>query len=174
MTKTSIPNWQGLAQRIISDLPPDIFFPEAFPQPRSIYNRISDDWPHDRIKFLSIIMSIMCLARLYRSDLLQKSCQTTWPCLKESHEDKNRTKEFPVLTDPLANTGRNNLAETLPLRDGITLELHDIWLPKPSTDLHVPKDLNRLIHHNSNANIQNRQEYVPQSWIWEVFKTILL
>ena len=61
---------KGLAQRIISDFLPDDFPSATSPASSHLFNNVPDDKPYDRIKFLSIIMSIMYLARLSRPDLL--------------------------------------------------------------------------------------------------------
>ena len=62
---------QGFAQRIISDFLPDDFPSATSSASSHLINQVPDDKPaNDRIKFLSIIMSIMYLACLSRPDLL--------------------------------------------------------------------------------------------------------
>jgi hypothetical protein len=61
---------KGLTQRIISDFLPDDFPQAASPASSHLFNQCSDDKPYDKIKFLSIIMAIMYLARLSRPDVL--------------------------------------------------------------------------------------------------------
>ena len=61
---------KGLATRIISDFLPDDFSSATSPASSHLFNHVPDDKPYDRIKFLSIIMAIMYIARLSRPDLL--------------------------------------------------------------------------------------------------------
>ena len=61
---------KGLATRIISDFLPDDFPSATSPASSHLFNHVPDDKPYDRIKFLSIIMAIMYIARLSRPDLL--------------------------------------------------------------------------------------------------------
>ena len=61
---------KGLALRIVSDFLPEDFPAAASPASSHLFNQVPEDKPYDRIKFLSIIMSIMYLARLSRPDLL--------------------------------------------------------------------------------------------------------
>jgi len=61
---------KGLANRIISDFLPDDFPSATSPASSHLFNHVPDDKPYDRIKFLSIIMAIVYIARLSRPDLL--------------------------------------------------------------------------------------------------------
>ena len=60
---------QGHTQRIICDFLPDKFPAATFPAP-SHFNHLAEDKPYDRIKYLSIIMTIINVARLARPDVL--------------------------------------------------------------------------------------------------------
>jgi len=61
---------RGLSQRIISDFLPDEFPTAASPASSNLFNSVTEDKPFDRIKYLSLIMAIMYLARLTRPDVL--------------------------------------------------------------------------------------------------------
>jgi len=61
---------RGLSQRIIDDFLPDNYPKAASPASSNLFNSVPDDKPFDRIKYLSIIMAIMYLARLSRPDVL--------------------------------------------------------------------------------------------------------
>ena len=53
----------GLTQRIITDLLPDDYPAATSPALSDLFNYVPEDKPYDRIKYLSVIMSIMYLAR---------------------------------------------------------------------------------------------------------------
>jgi len=61
---------RGLSQRIIDDILPDDHPKAASPASSNLFNSVPDDKPFDHIKYLSIIMAIMNLARLSRPDVL--------------------------------------------------------------------------------------------------------
>ena len=54
------------AQRIIADFFPDDYPTATSPASSHLFNHVPEDKPYDRIKYLSVIMSIMYLARLSR------------------------------------------------------------------------------------------------------------
>ena len=61
---------QGLTQRIICDFLPDNFPAATSPASSHLFKHVPEYKPYDRIKYLSIIMSIMYVARLTRPDVL--------------------------------------------------------------------------------------------------------
>jgi len=60
----------GLTNRIIADFLPDNFPTAASPASSHLFNNVSTGPSYDRIKYLSLIMAMMYVARLTRPDIL--------------------------------------------------------------------------------------------------------
>ena len=78
-----------LTEKIISDHLPDDFPQASSPASSHLFQYRPDDKPYDRIKYLSIIMSIMYLARLSRPDVL---LATAYLATKSQHPNEGDHK----------------------------------------------------------------------------------
>ena len=83
----------GLTQRIINDFLPDNRPAATSPSSSHLFNHVPDDKPYDRIKYLSIIMAIMYVARLTRPDEL---LATAYLAIKAQHPKRVTIKQCCV------------------------------------------------------------------------------
>ena len=60
----------GLTNRVIADFLPDEFPKASSPASSHLFNNVSEGQKYDRIKYLSLIMAMMYIARLTRPDIL--------------------------------------------------------------------------------------------------------
>ena len=61
---------EGLTERIICDFLPDTFLAATSLASSHLFNHVPEDKPYGRIKYLSIIIAIMYVARLTRPDVV--------------------------------------------------------------------------------------------------------
>jgi hypothetical protein len=92
---------KGLAHRIVSDFLPEDFPVASSPASSHLFNHVPEDKPYDRIKYLSLIMSIMYLARLSRPDLL---LATAYLATKAQHPKEGDYKAALRIVSYIKNT----------------------------------------------------------------------
>ena len=83
----------GLTDRVIAD-----FLPDEFPKAH-LFNNISEGQKYDRIKYLSLFMAMMYIARLTRPDILLAISYLATKSQQPTDADKNALRVLSYLKE---------------------------------------------------------------------------